>query len=158
MTSTDSTSSPSSHTARTNRSTSTVVFPVPAPAETNTSPRASTAARCSGFNGGPSWTLHAAHRPEVTPGRARAALGVVVHVAGADALGVAERALACGVDEAPEGLLVEVVVPLVPGKVVRGVGGQEAARHAGAGEGAVDATERLDPDEVAQHEHVQRDL
>ena len=49
ITSSDSTSSPCSQTARTNRSTRTVVLPVPAPAETNTSPVASTAARCSAF-------------------------------------------------------------------------------------------------------------
>ena len=35
---------------------------------------------------------------------------------------------------------------------------QQATRDARAGERAVDAAERLDADEVAQHEHVQRDL
>src|SRR6266550_597705 len=50
MTSSESTSSPSSQTARTNRSTRTDVLPVPAPAETNTSPRASTAASCSALS------------------------------------------------------------------------------------------------------------
>ncbi len=49
MTRIESTSTPSSQTARTKRSTSTAVLPVPAPAETKTSPRASIAAACSGF-------------------------------------------------------------------------------------------------------------
>src|SRR5260370_505987 len=46
----ESTSSPRSQTARTKRSTMTAVLPVPAPAETNTSPVASTAARCCSVN------------------------------------------------------------------------------------------------------------
>ena len=49
MTRSESTSSPSSRTARANRSTRTVVLPVPAPAETNVVPRASIAARCWAF-------------------------------------------------------------------------------------------------------------
>jgi hypothetical protein len=46
ITSIDSTSMPRSQTASTKRSTRTVVFPVPAPAETNTWPRAAIAAAC----------------------------------------------------------------------------------------------------------------
>src|SRR6266446_7610241 len=49
MTRMESTSSPRSQTARTKRSTSTAVLPVPAPADTKTSPVASTAARCCSF-------------------------------------------------------------------------------------------------------------
>ena len=52
ITSSESTSSPSSTTALTNRSTRTAVFPVPAPAATNTVPRASIAARCWAFGAG----------------------------------------------------------------------------------------------------------
>ena len=40
----------------------------------------------------------------------------------------------------------------------RGLGAQQPARAALAGERAVEPAERLDPDEVAQHEHVERDL
>src|SRR5437764_14270380 len=49
MTSTSSVERPRSQIARTKRSTSTVVFPVPAPAETKTTPEASIAADCSVF-------------------------------------------------------------------------------------------------------------
>src|SRR5581483_4949956 len=35
---------------------------------------------------------------------------------------------------------------------------EQAARDAGAGERTVDTAERLDSDEAAQHEHVERDL
>src|SRR6188474_2549649 len=91
MTSTDCTSSPSSQTARTKRSTSTRVLPVPAPAETKTSPVASTAFSCCSFT------------------------------------------------------------PVLRGTSSRG-------RTTRAREGTVDAAERLDADEVAQHEHVERNL
>src|SRR5579884_3375321 len=155
MTSTDSTSSPSSHTARTNRSTSTVVFPVPAPADTKTSPLASAAARCCGFTSGP---LHAAHRPHVAPGGAAAALRVVAHVPGPDALGARARTFARGLHQPPELVVREVVVPLVAGQVAGGVLVQQPPRDPGARESAVHAAEGLDPDEVAEHEHVERDL
>ena len=49
ITRSESTSTPSSITARVNRSTRTVVFPVPAPAATNTRPRASIASSCCAF-------------------------------------------------------------------------------------------------------------
>ncbi len=66
--STESTSSPSSRTARTNRSTSTDVLPVPAPAETKTSPRASTAASCRSFTRASPGT---SSRGRTTPGTRR---------------------------------------------------------------------------------------
>src|SRR5207302_10705209 len=126
MTRIESTSTPWSHTARANRSTSTIVFPVPAPAETNTSPFASTAASCCSFtrassqNNGPvsdteercltpSRALHPAHRPQVAPRRALAPARVVLDVAGADAAGQAARRLLGARDRAPERVLVEVV-------------------------------------------------
>ena len=53
---------------------------------------------------------------------------------------------------------VEVVVALVARQVVGRARVQQAAGDPRPGERAVDAAERLDPDEVAQHEHVERDL
>ena len=43
-------------------------------------------------------------------------------------------------------------------RVVLRLGAEQAARPPLAGERPVEAAERLDPDEVAQHEHVERDL
>src|ERR671922_2284936 len=57
MTRRESTSKPRSQTALTKRSTRTVVFPVPAPAETKTAPPASIAAACSGLGARVSSTL-----------------------------------------------------------------------------------------------------
>src|SRR5439155_21764400 len=106
----DSTSIPSSHTARAKRSTSTFVLPVPAPAETNTSPRASTALCCSEFKAMsfifvsrakrrdelvPENAQHFSryscppdptHGPQLTPRGAVAALAIVPHVAGANSV------------------------------------------------------------------------
>src|SRR5436305_14948358 len=112
MTSSESTESPRAHTALAKRSTRTVVLPVPAPAETKTSPPASIAACCSGFGARVSTAAlmpapapakpapplpgrlrraygscppHAAHRRERAPAGARAAaLRIVLHVARAD--------------------------------------------------------------------------
>ncbi len=68
-------------------------------------------------------------------------------------------ALARRLDLSPELVLVQVVVPR------RSPGGRRARTRAASpasarspGERAVDAAERLDPDEVAQREHVERDL
>src|SRR5579864_1331975 len=180
MTRIESTSRPWSHTARANRSTSTAVFPVPAPAETKTSPVASTAAICCSFTRRhpagnrdtvsdteercltptslSSWSLHPAHGPQVAPGRALAAARVVLDVAGADAPGEAARRLLRTRDHRPERILVEVVGADVARERLALVLAQEAARAALARERAIDAAERLDPDEVAQDEHVQRDL
>ena len=88
--STESMGRPRSQTARTKRSTSTVVLPVPAPAETKTSPPASIAASCSSFgarfldHGHDLATRHIDHRSHhVGQG---AALRVVPHLARPDAL------------------------------------------------------------------------
>src|SRR5581483_798547 len=156
MTSTDSTSRPCSHTAPTNRSTSTVVLPVPAPAETKTSPFARTAACCSGFI--VSRPLDTAHRPEVAPARALAALRVVPDVPRADAPREAGGTLPRRVHHRPELVVRQVVVLLVARQVVGRVLTQEPARDARAAQRAVDAAERLDADEVAQNEQVERDL
>src|SRR5688572_19127046 len=124
ITSSDSTSMPSSQTARTKRSTSTVVLPVPAPAETKTWPRA-----------------------------AVAALGVVHDVARLNPLREATRQLARALDLAPEGLLVEVVVLReARHAVVLRLEPKQAARLALAGQRPVEAAEGLDPDEVAEDE------
>ena len=45
-----------------------------------------------------------------------------------------------------------------PGQVVDRAGVQQAAGDARTGQRAIHAAERLDADEVAQHEHVERDL
>src|SRR5438132_9911457 len=128
MTSTDSTSRPSSQTARTNRSTRTVVLPVPAPAETKTSPRASTAARCSALSAAVvmSCPLDPAHPPEVAPGRARPALRIVANVARPDPFGGSTGALARAVDDAPERVFVEVVGLRELRQVIPGLGAQKA--------------------------------
>src|ERR671935_739703 len=184
----ESTSSPSSQTARTKRSTRTDVLPVPAPAETKTSPPASTAASCSGFiwaiaasprrchhhlqARAKRWDLpnpckvrqhfsrprHPAHRPQVAPGRALAALRVVADVARLDPPRVRRCPLARGLDLRPELVLAEVVALREAGHVLLRLGAQHPARGAPPGQRAVDAAERLDPDEVAKHEHVERDL
>src|SRR5438105_10700104 len=157
MTRIEPTSTPSSQTALAKRSTSTSVLPVPAPAETKTLPRASIAACCSEF--GCLGTLHPAHRPELAPGRALAALRVVLDVAAADAPDETPRELLRTLDLAPERLLVEVVGAREAGHaVVLCLGAEQPTRGALAGERAVDPTERLDPDEVAQDDHVERDL
>src|SRR5436190_15940789 len=102
--------------------------------------------------------LHPAHRPEIAPRRTLAALGVVHDVALADASAEQASRLARPVDGAPERLLLEIVVPRVALQRV-GLGRPEqAARLPLARERAVQAAERLEPDEVAQHEHVERDL
>src|SRR4029077_17219734 len=97
------------------------VFPVPAPAETKTSPVASTAACCCSFTLAPelpperararSRALHAAHRPQVAPRRALAALRIVANVPAADLAGQRPRLQTRLVDRRPERLLLEIVVP-----------------------------------------------
>src|SRR5436305_7952851 len=158
MTRIESTSRPWSHTARAKRSTSTAVLPVPAPAETKTSPVASTAASCCSFTLPPSRPLHAAHGPQVAPGRALAAAGVVLDIAGPDAAGEAARRFLRGGDRVPERVLVEIVGADVTRKRLPVRLAQNPARAALARKRTIDAAERLDPDEVAQNEHVQRDL
>src|SRR5512133_1108352 len=100
-----------------------------------------------------------AHPPELAPGRAIAALGVVLHVACSDPLDEASRELLCPVDLTPERLLVEVVVAReARNAVLLCLRSQQPAGVALAGERPVDPAERLDADEVAKHEHVERDL
>src|ERR1051325_5182617 len=70
MTRIESTSSPRSQTARQKRSTMTVVLPVPAPAETNTTPGSSIARSCSVF-GAASTTLTALRLDPGAPGQRR---------------------------------------------------------------------------------------
>src|SRR5690348_11636829 len=196
MTRIESTSSPRSQTARQKRSTMTVVLPVPAPAETKTTPGSSIARSCStlgptsttltalrldpGAPGKPcrrpirqsrlglkmtsqatsSGPLHSAHRPQVAPGRAReTALRVVAHVALANAGDGGARLILRPLDLAPEPLLVDVVVARVTRHaVLTRLGPQQPSSDALAGQRAVDPAERLDPHEVAQDEHVERDL
>src|ERR1043166_6105371 len=163
MTRIESTASPRSQTARQKRSTMTVVLPVPAPAETKTTPGSSIARSCSTLGPACSTTLmslHPAHRPQVAPGRAReAALRVVANVALANAGDGGARLLLRPLDLAPEPLLVDVVVARVTRHaVLTRLGPQHPPSDALAGQRAVAPAERLDPHEVAQDEHVERDL
>ncbi len=69
------------------------------------------------------------------------------------------RAVSRGsLDLRPEGVVVEVVVRDETRQVVARVGAEQPAGAAVAGQRPVDAAERLEPDQVAQHEHVERDL
>ena len=61
-------------------------------------------------------------------------------------------------DGSPERLLVEVVVPRIARQRLALARAQQAARLPLAGERPVHASERLEADQVAQHEHVERDL
>ena len=62
-------------------------------------------------------------------------------------------------DLRPERVVVEVVVAREPGEPSSRASPRSSPRAcASPASGAVDAAERLDPDEVAQHEHVERDL
>src|SRR5205823_7177868 len=100
--------------------------------------------------------LDPAHRPEVAPGRALVASRVVPDVALTDAPREPAREVPRSLDERPEGVVVEQIGLREAGQAL--VQAQEAAHLAVAGERAVDAAQRLDPDEVAQDEHVKRDL
>src|SRR4029453_843674 len=105
-----------------------------------------------------SCSLHAADRPEVAPGRALAALRVVPDVSGADVPGELSRGLASSVHLGPELVLVQVVVARAADDVLLRVRAKETPRPAPAGEGPGEAPQRLDPDEIPEHEHVERDL
>ena len=76
----------------------------------------------------------------------------------ANALRVRPGALTRGLGLRPEGVLVEVVVPREPREVLARGLAQHPARQAPSGERPVDAAERLEPDEVAEGEDVERDL
>ena len=145
----------------TKRSTSTVVLPVPAPAETKTSPGASIAASCSAFSASSPMHADPAHRPEVAPARAVAARRVVLDVSRpGSARDAPSRVLRAPLDLRPR------TPPrrgsrssTKPGQRLRGA--PRAAVRAlfrSPASGAVEAAQRLHPDEVTEHEHVQRDL
>ena len=153
---------PRSRTARTNRSTSTVVLPVPAPAERKTTPGASIAASCSAFGG---WFTRAppgTGRPVAPARTAGVAKRIVTDVARADARRRSGgRAPPSAFDLLPELVLVEVVAPHEPRylSVLRARCRAGVRAHAARRRGARYRTaEGLDADEVAQHEHVERDL
>ena len=100
--STRSTSTPSSVTARTKRSTRTVVLPVPAPARTSSEPsRRSTALRCSGVS---SVTAAPAHRRVLAAAVPVAAVRARAQIAGAH-----ERVGLADPPERPVELLPEVL-------------------------------------------------
>ena len=83
----------------------------------------------------------------------------MLDVPATDALDKAARVALRRVDDRPERGVVEVVPRGEAGQaVLPGLRPQQPPRLTLAREGAVEAADRLDPDQVAQHEHVQRDL
>ena len=147
----------------TKRSTSTVVFPVPAPAETKTWPRAAIAAACCSFGAlGLAAVMRASPgtsaRGRTTPGSRRPSGRAARRRRGSG------RASLAPAPWRPR-----------PGPRTRPRRGSRSSRSraarrpcasarsspralALARERPVEPAERLDPDEVAQHEHVERDL
>src|SRR5262249_30674054 len=100
-----------------------------------------------------------AHAPELTPGRAVATLRVMAHVAGANPGDETSCQLLRPLDLPPERLLVEVVVAREAGHaVLLGLGPKQPASVTLPGQRPVDPSERLDPDQIPKHEHVERDL
>src|SRR5439155_19970912 len=86
-----------------------------------------------------SWSLDPADGPEVAPGRALAAQRVVADVALPHPLGGGGRRAARRLDDAPERLLVEVVVRDIAWERLGLGAAHEAARLAGSRERAVQA-------------------
>src|SRR5215218_11216811 len=104
-------------------------------------------------------SLHPAHRPEIAPRGALAALRVMPDVSGANVAGELACRRARRLDLRPESILVEVVVARVACEdVAFRVRAEQPPRTASRGQRAVEAAQRLDPDEVAEDEHVERDL
>src|SRR5919106_6430521 len=125
------------------------------------SPRRRRFARRSGrerSRGSPSLSRYPTDRPEIAPLRAAVALGIVAHIPGADALRIRSGPLPRRLDVCPERPLVEVVVPREPREVLPGRLAQHAPRVAPARERPVEAPERLHAHQVAEREHVERDL
>src|SRR3954468_9987039 len=158
MTRTLSMPSPRSQTAFTNRSTSTVVLPVPAPAETKTTPGSSIAATC--------WPegVVLMSAGSCTSSRASTSAGTLLPAGRCE-----RRRRACGRPRAGRGAAPRRPVPEVGlGNVVRplqarhrvlaSVGADETARLPRPGEATVEATERLHADEIAERKDVERDL
>ena len=104
--------------------------------------------------------LHPAHGREVAPrGAAGVAERVVTHVPAPDARDEDAGLLDRAVDLRPELVLVPVVARREAGNaVLLRRGAQEPAGRPLPREGPVEAAERLDPDEIAEREHVERDL
>jgi len=83
----------------------------------------------------------------------------VFDVARAHSFDDVDGELASSLDLTPESLFVEVVVLRESGDaVVLRLGAEQAARLPLAGQRPVETAERLDSDEIAEHEHVERDL
>ena len=76
----------------------------------------------------------------------------------ADALDEANGVLLRALGLRPELFLGQVVALREPGHVLLGLGAEQSACLPLAGKRAVEAPERLHPDEIAQDEHVERDL
>src|SRR5204863_1939388 len=155
-----STGTPSSHTARTNRSTSTRVLPLPAPASRNRGPsRRSTARRCSGVRSTAS-ALLAADRWIGAATVPRAGLGAGPHLAAAHARGQVAHAPARGGELLLEFLGVLQVLLHEPLAQLLGVlARDEAARLVLAvGERHVHAADGLEVQQLAHGEHVESHL
>ena len=76
-----------------------------------------------------------------------------------DSLRELTRQVTRALDPAPEGVLLEIVVLREAwNPVVLRLQAQQPASTALARERAVEPPERLDPDEIAEHQHVERDL
>ena len=160
ITSSDSTSSPSSTTAVTNRSTSTAVLPVPAPAATKTVPRASIAACCCAFGARAErrharslrQIRHRSHQCGHSPpcGSCRTS---PCRMRSTSPTAVARARVHRGV----ELLRLEVVAAAEPGDAVVLLA-EDPARPATAADRHVDPAHRLQPELVAEHEHVERQL
>src|SRR5439155_12733119 len=101
---------------------------------------------------------HPADAPEVAPRRTRAAARIVAHVALADALRQRARIGARRLQPRPELVLAQVIVARVSRQLLLRARPQQPARLALAGERPIQPAERLDADEVAQDEHVEREL
>ena len=159
MTRTLSMPSPRSQTAFTNRSTSSVVLPVPAPAETKTTPGSSIAATCWSEGVVLARVPDPAHRPEGAPARALSSPRIGANVTRVHPV---DRAPGRGlrlVDLVPEVVLGDVSGQLQPGhRVLARVGADEAAGLPRPSEPTVDSAERLHADEIAKREDVERDL
>ena len=95
-------------------------------------------------------------RGHTTPGTV--ALRIVAHVARLNTPRVLGGSLTSRLDLAPERLFVQVVVLREPREVVARLFPQHPTGETTAGQRPVDTTERLDADEVAEREDVERDL
>ena len=154
----ESTSMPRSQTARTSRSTSTAVLPVPAPAERNTGRRPRSPSAAPGSGRACSRAADPAHRPQLAPLGALAAARVVP--TSPARMRCASPRVVAGESRPGARTRRPRRSPSTSSRRAPRPGASARSRPRGlvAGERPVDAAERLDSDQVAEDEHVQRDL